>query len=271
MRQFSLSFAFLILFSVLACSDKNKPEPETPVDEYKLVWADEFNYSGQPDDSKWSYDIGGNGWGNSEAQYYTGSRLKNAEVKNGYLHINAINEDFEGKNYTSARLVTRTKGDWMYGRIEVRAKLPEGRGLWPAIWMLPTDRVYGGGFASGEIDIMENLGFLPFYIVATAQTQIYNHLTGTQKTAIITVKSCYSDFHSYILEWENNELRFYVDSKLYHTYKNEGAGFQVWPFDQRFHLILNIAVGGTFGGVQGIDDSIFPQSMVIDYVRVYQK
>ena len=274
MKQLHLFIAVLIALFLLACAKDNKPEPvdpEIPPDDYQLVWSDEFNYDGLPDDSKWSYDVGGDGWGNSEAQYYTNARLQNSEVKAGYLYINAIKEDFEGKKYTSARLVTRTKGDWTYGRIEVRAKLPEGIGMWPAIWMMPTDRTYGGWPVSGEIDIMENLGYLPYLIVATAQTQAYNHVQQTHKNAILAILDCYSEFHNYILEWEASEIRIYVDSKLYFTFKNQGTGFQVWPFDKRFHLLLNVAVGGTYGGAQGIDDHIFPQSMVVDYVRVYQK
>lgn len=270
---------FIILFATIfllwACSKQEKQDisdPEKPLEPtYQLVWNDEFDYSGLPDESKWSYDVGGHGWGNSEAQYYTRSRLTNSEVKNGFLHITAIREDFEGKKYTSARLVTKTKGDWLYGKIEVRAKLPEGTGMWPAIWMLPTNGAYGGWPASGEIDIMENLGYLPYFIAATVQTKTYNHLQETHKQNAIAILDCYSAFHNYILEWEKHEIRIYVDSKLYFTFKNEETGFQVWPFDQPFHLLLNVAVGGTFGGALGIDDRIFPQSMVVDYVRVYQK
>ena len=239
---------------------------------YELVWSDEFDYTGLPDSRKWSYDTDGNanGWGNNELQYYTNARLKNAEVKDGALYINAIKEDFEGKKYTSARLVTRTKGDWLYGKVEVRAKLPNGTGMWPAIWMLPTDWAYGSWPASGEIDIMENVGYDPYKIVASAHTQSYNHVLGTQKGATINISDCYTEFHSYILEWDASEYRIYVDSSLYFTFKNEGSGFKVWPFDKRFHLLLNVAVGGNWGGQKGVDDSIFPRSMIVDYVRVYQ-
>ena len=274
MKQFFFLISVLTVLFIGGCKDNNPTDPDTESEilaDYRLVWSDEFNYTGLPDASKWSYDIGGNGWGNSEAQYYAGSSLKNSEVKGGYLYINAIKEDFEGKKYTSARLVTRTKGDWTYGRVEVKAKLPEGIGMWPAIWMLPTEGAYGGWPASGEIDIMENLGYIPYFISAAVQTQSYNFRTNSQKQAITGVADCYSAFHKYILEWELGEIRIYVDSQLYLTFKNQGTGFEVWPFDKQFHLILNIAVGGTFGGVQGIDDSIFPRSMVVDYVRVYQK
>jgi len=271
MRQSILIVYVLGLLFFGGCSKNKNSNPIIPEDSYRLVWSDEFDYSGLPDNSKWSYDIGGDGWGNKEAQYYTDSRLQNAEVKDGFLFINALQEDFEGKKYTSARLVTRSKGDWTYGRFEIRAKLPEGRGMWPAIWMLPTDREYGEGFNSGEIDIMENLGYIPYFIAGTIQTQSYNYNLNTHKQAIIPLLDCYNEFHVYKLEWDPQEIRIYVDSQLYSTFQNEGTGFKVWLFDKRFHLILNVAIGGTFGGANGIDDSIFPRSMVIDYVRVYQK
>jgi len=238
----------------------------------KLVWSDEFNYNGLPDSLKWSYDTSGNasGWGNNEKQYYTKARLKNSEVKDGFLNINAVKEDYQGFKYSSARLITKSKGDWLYGRIEVRAKLPEGRGMWPAIWMLSTDWKYGGWPASGEIDIMENVGYDPYVIVASAHTKSYNHSIGTHKNNKLTLADCYTNFHVYALEWEANEYRVYVDDNLYFTFKNEGTGFKEWPFDKRFHLLLNVAVGGNWGGQKGIDETIFPCSMVVDYVRVYQ-
>ncbi len=246
---------------------------EDPAKKYQLVWSDEFGYAGLPDQNKWSFDQEGNasGWGNNEAQYYTKDRLQNAEVKGGFLYINAIKEDFQGKKYTSARLITKAKGDWLYGRIEVNAKLPDGKGMWPAIWMLPTDWKYGGWPASGEIDIMENVGYDPCWIVASAHTQSYNHVQGTQKNNKILIADCYTKFHLYALEWEASEYRIYVDDQLYFTFKNEATGFKVWPFDQRFHLLLNVAVGGNWGGSKGIDDTIFPKTMVVDYVRVYQR
>ncbi|MBL7972494.1 MAG: glycoside hydrolase family 16 protein [Prolixibacteraceae bacterium] len=280
MKGFFFLTTLLCTLSLWGCAKDNKSEPTgvkpgtgTGTGDYELVWSDEFNYAGLPDSKKWSFDTDGNasGWGNNEAQFYTSSRLKNAEVKDGVLRINAIKEDFEGKKYTSARLVTRTKGDWLYGKVEVRAKLPDGRGMWPAIWMLPTDWTYGGWPASGEIDIMENVGYDPFVIVGTAHTQAYNHVQGTQKSGTINIPDCYTEFHNYILEWEANEYRIYVDSKLFFTFRNEKTGFQAWPFDKRFHLLLNVAVGGNWGGAKGIDDSIFPRTMLVDYVRVYQR
>ena len=272
-----LIFSLIISsFVMVSCAKDNKSLPPVivpPVPGQKtLVWSDEFDYTGLPDASKWGYDTDGNanGWGNNEKQYYTKGRLQNSEVKGGYLYINAIKEDFQGFKYTSARLVTRTKGDWLYGRIEVKAKLPDGRGMWPAIWMLPTDWAYGDWPKSGEIDIMENVGYDPFVIVASSHTESYNHILGTQKSNKMTVADCYTNFHVYALEWEASEYRIYVDDALYFTFKNEGTGSKVWPYDKRFHLLLNVAVGGNWGGVQGIDDTIFPRSMIVDYVRVYQ-
>jgi beta-glucanase (GH16 family) len=276
MRALLIFNIILSSFVMSGCAKDNKSLPPVIVPpvlgEKTLVWSDEFDYTGLPDASKWSYDTDGNagGWGNNEKEYYTNGRLQNAEVKGGYLTINAIKEDFQGFKYTSARLVTRTKGDWLYGRIEVKAKLPDGRGMWPAIWMLPTDWAYGNWPASGEIDIMENVGYDPFVIVASSHTDTYNHVLGTQKSNRMTVADCYTNFHVYALEWEATEYRIYVDNTLLFTFKNEGTGYKVWPYDKRFHLLLNVAVGGNWGGAQGIDDTIFPRSMIIDYVRVYQ-
>lgn len=278
MKKMGSIFIYLVCFglTILPGCIKTKdpdPYPDKPGSGTKvLVWADEFNYTGLPDNNKWSYDTAGNsgGWGNNEKQFYTKARLKNAEVKNGVLSINAIKEEYKDFHYTSARLITKQKGDWLYGRIEVKAKLPDGRGMWPAIWMLPTDWVYGGWPASGEIDIMENVGYDPYVIVASAHTDSYNHVEGTQKNNKITISDCYTAFHVYALEWEATEYRVYVDDNLYFTFKNEGTGSKEWPFDKRFHLLLNVAVGGNWGGAQGIDDTIFPRTMVIDYVRIYQ-
>ncbi len=242
-------------------------------DQYELVWADEFDYVGLPDSLKWSYDTEGNdwGWGNQEEQFYTKRRLANAEVKNGRLYITTIKENYKDRKFTSARLITKGKGDWLYGKVEISAKLPQGRGLWPAIWMLPTDWKYGGWPASGEIDIMENVGFMPDTILASVHTKSYHHSIGTQRSDTLTIPSCYDEFHTYQLEWEPAELRAYIDGQHFFTFQNEGTGTDAWPFDQRFHLLLNVAVGGTWGGAKGIDSTIFPRSMEVDYVRVYQK
>lgn len=241
----------------------------------KLVWSDDFDHPGQPDTSKWNYDLGDGcpavcGWGNNEAQYYT-MDSKNVRVDNGMLVIEARKDSIGGKAYTSTRLVSKHKGDWLYGRIEVKARLPKGKGTWPAIWMLPTDWKYGGWPASGEIDIMEHVGFDPGVIHGTIHTESYNHIKQTQREGKITVSDAQEVFHLYAIDWTKDGIDFYVDDQRYHSVSRDAKDtFKEWPFDQPFHLIMNIAVGGNWGGMQGIDDSIWPQRMEVDYVRVYQ-
>ncbi len=248
-----------------------------PQSKQKLVWSDEFDYTGLPNPAKWGYDVGGHGWGNKELQNYTERRSENARVEKGVLIIEARRDGNESNPYTSARLVTKGKGDWTYGRIEVRAKLPSGRGTWPAIWMLPTKRNYGTAYwpDNGEIDIMEHVGYEPDVINFSAHTKSYYHSIGTQKTAKTKIDSARSDFNVYAVEWTPQEIRWYVNDRQYFTFSNErlsnpAAGHKQWPFDKPFHLLLNLAVGGTWGGAQGVDDSIWPQRMEVDYVRVYQ-
>ncbi len=273
LNELSLVSVLFILIFGIACNSEKKKKDESSQDGYKLVWADEFDYEGLPDSSKWSYDTKGNewGWGNNEEQYYTSRRMANSEVKDGKLYITAIKENYKDHKFTSARLITKGKGDWLYGKVEVCAKLPEGRGLWPAIWMLPTDGEYGSWPNSGEIDIMENVGYMPDTILATAHTQAYNHKINTQRGDTIVVPTCYDRYHLYQLEWEPEQYRVFVDGEHVFTFENEGTGYKEWPFDKPFHLLLNVAVGGNWGGTKGIDYSIFPRSMEVDYVRVYQK
>lgn len=244
--------------------------------QWRLVWADEFNYKGLPDAAKWSYDVGGHGWGNKELQFYSDRRKENARVENGLLIIEARRDNWRGHEYTSARLVSKTKGDWKYGRFEVRAKLPTGKGAWPAIWMLPTTWSYGNWPSSGEIDIMEQVGFEPQVVHASVHTKSYNHNIKTHKTARTDVANATTAFNVYSVEWTPEEIRAYVNGRQYFTFKNErltnpAADYKEWPFDQPFHLLLNIAVGGTWGGAQGVDANIWPQRMEIDYVRVYSQ
>ena len=176
---------------------------------YDLVWSDEFDYEGLPDDTKWGYDVGGHGWGNNELQYYTEG--ENAFVKDGHLVIEARKEQKEGMEYTSARLVTREKGDWLYGKIEVSAKLPAGLGTWPAIWMLSTDWEYGGWPASGEIDIMEHVGYDQNTIHASIHTQSYYHSINTQKTANKYVEGVCDGFHVYTVEWLPDKILAFLE------------------------------------------------------------
>ncbi len=236
--------------------------------EKKPVWADEFNIDGKPDSSRWGYDIGGSGWGNNELQFYTAG--DNVRIQNGLLIIEARKEQREEKAYTSTRLVSKHKGDFLYGRFEARAKLPKGRGLWPAIWMLPTDWVYGGWPQSGEIDIMEQVGFEPDKLHISIHTEAYNHVKGTQKTATTIIPSATDDFHLYRVDWTPEDIKGYIDDKLIFRFPNEHKTPAEWPFDQKFHWLLNVAVGGNWGGQKGVDDSIFPATLEVDYVRVYQ-
>ena len=240
--------------------------------QWELVWSDEFDAAGLPDTTRWGYDVGGHGWGNNEAQYYTEGRVENARVEDGVLVIEARKEPFAGNAYTSARLVSRDRGDWTYGRVEVMARLPSGRGTWPAIWMLPTTPGYGnGGWPdNGEIDIMEHVGLDPGRVHGSVHVNAYNHLNGNQKSASKTVPDVTSAFHQYAIEWTPRQIDFFIDDTLYFRYFNENQGWTAWPFDQPFHLLLNLAIGGNWGGQQGIDDSIFPQRLEVDYVRVYR-
>lgn len=273
---------FFIFFAIILFACQNSKQEKkvenfetitTPTGTWQLVWNDEFDYYGLPDSTKWSYDVDGNGWGwgNNEAQHYTAKDTSNTYVENGLLTITAKIDSMGGKRYTSARLITKSKGDWIYGRFEIKAKLPTGLGTWPAIWMLPTDWEYGGWPDSGEIDIMENVGYDPDTIVGSAHTKSYNHVLGTHKNGKIYIPTSYIDFHVYAVEWEEKEYRVYVDDRHYFTFKNEGTGFSEWPFDKKFHILLNLAIGGNWGGQKGIDDSLFPHRFFIDYVRVYEK
>lgn len=236
----------------------------------KLVWSDEFNYNGLPDNSKWGYDVGGSGWGNNEAQYYTQADTNNAFVKNGVLSIVARKQKIENKAFSSARLVTRGKADWAYGRVEIRAKLPKGRGTWPAGWMLGSNIEKAGWPLCGEIDIMEHVGYDPDTIVGSVHTTTYNHVKGTQKTKRIGIKNPYTEFHTYSIEWNTDKMTFFLDDKSYLTVTNDHKTDKEWPFDKPQYLLLNLAIGGNWGGTKGIDDTIFPATLEVDYVRVYQ-
>lgn len=279
----SLKYLPFILLGIyiVSCSGKGDSSggpgpvpPQGPVDQHWTfeatpVWADEFDYNGLPDNTKWGYDIGGGGWGNNELQYYTNS-LDNASVANGKLTITAKKEVKENRNYTSARLVTRGKGDFLYGRFEIKAKLPAGKGTWPAIWMLPTDWAYGDWPKSGEIDIMEHVGYDQDVVHISAHTEAYYFKINTQKTSKRKIENASTAYHVYRMDWTPYALRGYIDDQLTFEFINEGKGAAVWPFDKKFHLLLNIAVGGDWGGAQGMDESIYPVAMDVDYVRVYK-
>jgi beta-glucanase (GH16 family) len=246
--------------------------------QWQLVWSDEFDGTSL-DESRWSYMTGDgtayglpSGWGNNELEYYS---EQNAVVGDGILTITAKEEQMGGKQYTSARIRTLDKGDWKYCRIEFRARMPLGKGLWPAIWMLPSESIYGGWAASGEIDITEYLGNEPETVHGTL------HFGGEwpanqNKGKSFTLDSgdFHTAFHDFALEWEEGEMRWYVDGELYQTqgegdWWSSGGSFPA-PFDQRFHLLINLAVGGNWPGEPDASTQ-FPQELVIDYVRVYQQ
>ncbi|MCC6233204.1 MAG: glycoside hydrolase family 16 protein [Verrucomicrobiales bacterium] len=256
---------------------------------WKLAWSDEFTKPGLPDPARWNYEQGF--IRNQEAQYYTRGRLENARVENGHLILEARRETWPNPEfqpgatntargrragpasaeYTSASLITLGRASWTFGRVEVCAKLPGGRGTWPAIWMLGTNMTQVGWPSCGEIDIMEFVGFDPGVVHANIHTKAYNHVQNTGKGSSTKIADASDAFHVYALEWTSSHLHFEVDGHRYFTYANEGTGTDTWPFDRDHYLILNLAIGGAWGGRKGIEESAFPQRFEIDYVRVYQK
>jgi beta-glucanase (GH16 family) len=224
------------------------------IQEWELVWSDEFNYSGLPDSTKWNYDVGGNGWGNNEKQYYLEKSSENSFVKDGILHITALKKSFEKSNYTSSKLTTYQRFTLQYGKIEVMAKLPGGKGTWPAIWMLPVslkERRERWPLC-GEIDIMEHVGKDPNVIHTSLHSELYNHIKGTQITHFEKFNDVYSTFHKYAIEWTKESIKFYIDDKLFfESYKGQDGRISTnegWPFDKPYYLILNLAMGGNWGG-----------------------
>ena len=235
---------------------------------WTMVFSDEFDSPGAPDPSKWGYETGY--IRNNEKQYYT-SRPENVRAEGGNLVIEARREPYQGFAYTSASINTEGRFEFKYGRVEVRAKLPAGFGMWPAIWTLGVNRKTVGWPACGEIDIMENVGFEPSRIHASVHTTAYNHTKGTQKTATIDVANLSEDFHVYAMEWKSDRIDVSVDGQQYFTFRNEGAGAAVWPFDAPQYLLVNLAIGGSWGGQKGIDEAKFPARYLVDYVRIYQQ
>lgn len=249
--------------------------------DWSLVWSDEFD-GDTLDLNKWEALCDASGGGNNELQFYT-QREKNVRIEDGVLIIEAHKEDYTGvdprsnqektRNYTSARIRTKGKGDWLYGRIEARAKMPKGQGYWPAIWMMPTDNAYGGWAASGEIDIMEYLGHEPNQVHGTLHYGASWPNNKHSGKAIALESGNFADeFHVFALEWEKGVMRWYVDGVLYQTqteWSTDKAPFPA-PFDKRFHLIVNLAVGGNWPGAPD-DETVFPQSLKVDYIRVYQQ
>ncbi len=239
---------------------------------YTLVFEDQFNGTGLPDLTKWTVDARPKGWINGEQQVYTDTSYDNARVRNGSLVITG-KRDFPNYNTTepwsSARLITRNKVDFRYGKVEVRARLPRARGSWPAIWLMPTTDTYGAWPKSGEIDIMEHVGNNFGTVLSTVHTQNNNWTNGGHLSASKLIPNADTVFHVYALEWSEDSLRFTYDGVKVYTYVNPKTDWKDWPFDQKFHIILNVAIGGGMGGA--ITPADWPDSMLVDYVRVYQK
>jgi beta-glucanase (GH16 family) len=235
---------------------------------WTLVFADEFDAPGALDPAKWGYEIGY--VRNDEKQSYT-SRSENVRAESGNLVIEGRKETYQGYGYTSASINTLGRFEFLYGRVEVRAKIPTGNGSWPAIWMLGTSRTQVGWPACGEIDIMENVGFDPLRIHGSVHTAAYNHTIGTQKTATVTVVNPWEDFHVYAMEWYSDHIDVFLDGQKFFSFRNEGTGSRAWPFDKPQYLLINLAIGGSWGGQKGIDDSRFPLRYLVDYVRIYKQ
>lgn len=242
---------------------------------WKLVWSDEFDKPGLPDASKWTYEKGF--VRNKEAQYYTLARKENARVESGTLIIEGVKENYtapDGKTsqYTAASLTTEGLFATTYGRVEVRAKLPRGRGMWPAIWMLGTNIHAVGWPKCGEIDIMEAVGHEPDKVFATVHWFSPEKGKHTSSGGNLPKQAPADDFHVYAVEWFADRMDFYYDQTKYFTYPIGKAGQdEKNPFHKPHYLLLNLAIGGAWGGQKGIDDSVFPQRYVIDYVRIYKK
>ncbi|MCR9290083.1 MAG: family 16 glycosylhydrolase [Bacteroidetes bacterium] len=244
--------------------------------EWKVVWADEFEGEGMPDTSKWTYDIGDWGWGNNELQYYTDSRLENARLEDGNLVIEARKNDMN-QEWTSARLTTRGKVTFLYGRIEFRAKVPPNKGNWAAGWTLGDDYVDELSWPyCGEIDILESVGYEIDNETgngkahASAHCGAYYFKLGNQPTGIIDVENMNNEYHIYAVDWTPEGIIASVDGKEYFTY-NDTSTDLAWPFGKAQNLILNLAMGGGWGGLQGMDETMTSQKFLVDYVRVYEK
>ena len=274
LNQTNMKYSVIFLAFLAACTGAVNKQNQTvqtkSATEWELVWEDNFEGTGLPDSLIWDYEEGY--IRNNEAQYYTKARPENARIEEGNLVIEARNDNWNGHKITSASINTYGKKSILYGRIEVKAKLPTGVGTWPAIWMLGDAINQGTGWpACGEIDIMENVGYDPDTIHANIHTKAYNHVMGTNKGNRIGTVKPYENYNVYAVEWFEDHMDFFLNDSLYFSFKNEGTGNDVWPFDKPHYLIINLAIGGGWGGQKGVDEAIFPQKYYIDYVRVYQR
>lgn len=278
--KYTLSLLLILSFSF--CASDNPADSfdyeeakEDTTETGELVWSDEFDGNGAPNPNNWTYDIGhgSSGWGNNEVQYYTDER-KNSRIENGNLIIEALKEDGE---WTSARLKTQGLQEFQYGTIKARAKLPEGSGTWPAIWMLGADIPEVGWPASGEIDIMEHVGKDPGAVHSSLHTP--SSYGNTQNTAETEVPDFHDTFHVYEAVWTPESITFKVDGETFYSYEPSTKNADTWPFNDEFFIILNIAMGGNWGSdsqyetnglKNGIDPNLTRARMVVDYVRVYK-
>ncbi len=276
-HRFAGAFAIVISLFLLIVSTSADAQ------RFELVWSDEFDYTGSPSPSSWDYDLGDGcqiglcGWGNAELQWYTSSQ-NNVWVEDGKLHIRALRQQVGSRQYTSARIVTRNLRMFTYGRIEIRAKLPVGQGLWPAFWMLPTNSVYGGWPRSGEIDIMEYRGNEPQKVEGTVHYW-RSGCTGSAnacrqfngQTYTLSSGDFSTNYNVFSIDWDEDGIRWFLNGEQYHEIRRATLNAQPYPFDQRFHILLNMAIGGNFLPDPNPNDNItFPATMTIDYVRVFQ-
>ena len=248
----------------------NSVSLEYESNQWQPIWSDEFNYEGAPDPAKWKYEVGM--VRNTECQFYTLDRRENARVENGMLVITARVERWQQRaDYTSASLTTRGKFDFTYGKVEIRARVPAGRGTWPALWTLGTNISQVNWPKCGEIDIMEFVGYLPDKFHFSAHTQAFNHKLGTHKTLAFDSPAASADFHRFGIIWTPQTISWFLDGKKVFEFPNDGQGDAHWPFYQPQYLLINLAIGGKWGGVKGIAPDIFPAKFAIDYVRVWQQ
>lgn len=249
--------------SIAITQAEGKQEITCPIAGYNLVWNDEF--TGNKLGADWTYEVQPAGWVNNELQNYV-KEDQVAQVSNGTLKINLLNDN---NTIKSARLYARKSTGWKYGYIEASIKLPKGKGTWPAFWMMPVN--FTSWPADGEIDIMEEVGYDPNVVVSTIHCNKYNNGGTAIESARTKVSTAQSDFHVYGMEWTKDDMTFYVDGQKLLTYENDGTGKDAWPFDAAFYPILNLAWGGAWGGLQGVDESCLPATMEVDYVRIFQK
>ena len=237
---------------------------------YHLVWHDEFEEGTTLNPSDWTHEVKASGWVNNELQNYVNHQTSSGnvvtEIKDGSLHIHCFKEG--GKIY-SGRVYAHVKTGWKYGYIEGRIKLPKGKGTWPAFWMMPVN--YTGWPDSGEMDIMEEVGYHPNYVSSSLHANAHVHTNNTQVTKEVYCAGAEGEYHVYAIEWTAEKITTFVDGKVLLTYANRGLGHDDWPYDAPFYVILNLAWGGDWGGSQGVDESALPVTMSVDYVRVFQK